>query len=201
MRFEIGRLSFGLLNRRAAGAVLGAPESFGRLCRLPSHPIIFGAPAKLARCTAPRAVHTRRARTVAGLPPQKRQGARLAQRRPQYCPRITPHSVLVCGVPRKRCGYSLQCSSCDAGCVWAGRWLSSQAPQNGGRRPGGCGQAGPKGRLPPPGTDIPRSAGTGLKPTPSRTKHRYGARKQTPYRPSAGSGLETAPFQQNSGTA
>jgi len=88
--------------------------------------------------------------------------------------------------------YPPQCSSCDAGCVWAGRWLSSQAPLNGGRRPGGSGQAGPSGRLPPSGPDIPRSAGTGLKPTLLQPNAKTGL-KPTPSQPNAATGLGPIP--------
>ena len=214
---------------------MGAGELRPGFAGLPSHPIIFGAPAKLA--AADQWSAKRAARTVAGLHPQKRQAARLAQRRPKYLPRITPLAVSNCGVqehlgwgrqiflpdvglycvalsilqrhlsstrligrhalgigiwsrppftllqrsstvqcalratyyvPRTRAVYLSWRSSCEPGYVWAGRWRSSQAPQKGGRRPGRCGQAGPKGRLPPSGSDIPRSAGTGLKPASSQ---------------------------------
>ena len=232
--------AFESLSRRAAGKYFGRRRAAAGFAGFPRGLLFLGrSRTRGRRSSAPPSLP---AQTCARLPPQKQQAARLAQRRPKYCPAsrlrvswvgapwvswldapyffcdrwrhsafatdrwhfyeyrvfchrhaaLRPGSIFSSQAitsprtqgfpqpePRKRGVYLPQCSSCDVGCGWAGRWRSSQAPQNGGRRPGGCGQAGPEGRPASTGTDIPRSAGTGLKQTASHSRGNPGTNTPT----------------------
>jgi len=103
---------FWVLNRRAAGLYFRRRRASAGFAGCPRTLSFLGRPQNSQlRARGPHPCCS----NSCGLASPKTTGCSARSTSPKIQPRITPHRILVWGMPRKRAVYSPRCSSCDLG--------------------------------------------------------------------------------------